>query len=75
MKTDHLPHSTLHEPNRSRQLKHKHSRYSEFSNQGDNGDRTGSDEEVIYLQESPKFEEVLKDYDWETDFKFKKKLI
>ena len=28
--------------------------------------KTGSDEEVIYSQESLTFEELIKDYDWET---------
>ena len=66
--TDNLSPSTPKESYRTRQSKNNSSRCSIFGNKGKIDSLSDSDdfgEEVIYSHESPKIDEIIKDFDWE----------
>ena len=67
--TDNLSPSTPKEPYRTRQSKNNSSRCSIFGNKGKIDSPSDSDEfgeKVIYSHESPKMDEIIKDFDWES---------
>ena len=67
--TDNLSPSTPKESYRTRQSKNNSSRCSIFGNNGKIDSLSDSDdfgEEVTYSHESPKMDEIIKDFDWES---------
>ena len=64
----HLYNKTPQESNRSRQSKNKFSRCLSLGNKGEidsPSDSDGFGEEAIYSPESPKRDEIFRDFDWE----------
>ena len=62
-------HKTPKESYRTRQSKNNSSRCSIFGNKGKIDSPSDSDEfgeDVIYSHESPKMDEIIKDFDWES---------
>ena len=62
-------HQTPKESYRTRQSKNNSSRCSSFGNKGTIDSPSDSDEfgeDVIYSHESPKMDEIIKDFDWES---------